>query len=254
MHVCVVPSGGHAPRLSKNIDPHGNACSDVCLVDEDKLVLSGGLDGKVAVADDALATGYVEPSDSERGKFVRLRDVNVVRARKKKRKQRIKTKLKAVHALSSPTSSVQSPTGSDDLSSAMSPTSFSESSSVGSPTNARSSFESMSACSFSFASAPNSPTGTESKAFAAKDVRHEVLCCVADSGLSLVASVSRSSNDPHEPFICVWDFEHLELRGTCSPPVQDLQKAAQQGTPPPRVTSVVFIKPYPVLCLSLIHI
>ena len=246
VHVCVVPSGGHAPRLSKNLDPHASSCSDVCLVDEDKLVLSGGLDGKVAVADDALATGYEEPTEGVQGKFVRLRDVNVVRARKKKRKQRIKTKLKAMNALQSPTSSVAS----DDLSATSPQSQSSEMSSIGSPTNARSSFESMSACSFSFASSPQSPTGTESKAFASKDVRHEVLCCVADAGLSLVASVSRSSNDPHEPFICVWDFEHLELRGTCSPPVADLQRAAQQGTPPPRVTSVVFVRPYPVLCGS----
>ena len=80
VHVCVVPSGGHAPRLSKNLDPHSSSCSDVCLVDEDKLVVSGGLDGKVAVADDALATGYEEPTEGVQGKFVRLRDVNVVRA------------------------------------------------------------------------------------------------------------------------------------------------------------------------------
>ena len=70
VHVCVVPSGGHAPRLSKNLDPHPSSCSDVCLVDEDKLVLSGGLDGKVAVADDALATGYEEPTEGVQGKFV----------------------------------------------------------------------------------------------------------------------------------------------------------------------------------------
>ena len=122
-------------------------------------MLSGGLDGKVAVADDALATGYEEPTEGVQGKFVRLRDVNVVRARKKKRKQRIKTKLKAMNALQSPTSSVAS----DDLSATSPQSQSSEMSSIGSPTHARSSFESMSACSFSFASSPASPTGTESQ-------------------------------------------------------------------------------------------
>lgn len=203
VHVCVLPAGGHAPRRTKQLDPHATSCSSVHLVEACHLVVSGGLDGLVAIADEALPDGYVQATDGLRGRSARLRDVRVERTR-----------------------TVASPAGSDSCDSPLSQRS--DDASHMSPVG-RGSFLS------SFASSPISPAATESGAFVGGQARHEVLCCIADAGLSLIASISRSSADPREPFVCLWDFELLGLVGTCSPP------QAQ------RVTAISFVRPYPCL-------